>query len=241
MSIEQRKVWQVIQYIDNINSGSETATQHDKAIAPPHTEEEDSFNHLIEETDQDEEEIDEEEDEDIISYESESSNFGLSTLMESPAAIPRPSMVLDLATGNNGTKIGSHELQMAPQQQNHPHVQMSPRLVYVKLGDSTDHVITVNRPMVEDLSRILSANAMVNMATGAAPEQQPKNTSTTTTNDEELTSLTWLQDKNLIQGKCVVFGSQANRLLPVIWVHSLTGLTHFPTHLYLPLSLGCRN
>lgn len=226
MSIEPRKVWQVIRYVDNINGG-EPATQqqpHVQTIAAPplpldshHEEEEedgydeeedeDSYNHLIEEDD---------EDEDIISYDSESSFSrpqSPTMLMDSSsvAGITRP-MVLDLATGhtttissNNNNNSHHHE----PQQQQH-HLQVSssssPRLVYVKLGDAStagDHVITVNRPMVEDhLSRMLSANTMVNMSNGGELHGTSNTAGAPTgATDEELTSLTWLQDKNLIQGE----------------------------------------
>lgn len=220
MSIEPRKVWQVIRYVDNINGG-EPATQqqpHVQTIAEPplpldsHEEEEedgydeeedeDSYNHLIEE------------DEDIISYDSESSYSrpqSPTMLMESSVAgITRP-MVLDLATGHT-TTISSNSINNSHhhelQQQHHLQVSSasSPRLVYVKLGDASsagDHVITVNRPMVEDhLSRMLSANTMLNMSNGGELHGTSSTAGAPTgATDEELTSLTWLQDKNLIQGE----------------------------------------
>lgn len=259
MSIEPRKVWQVIRYVDNINSGEPSATQqqqHVQAIAEPpssssllgdsHEEEEeeedgyeeedfeeDSYNHLIEEADgddlerdEDEEEDDDEDDEDIISYDSESSfsRAHSPAPMESSTTVTRP-MVLDLATGHTTISSSHHHELRADRHHHQLQVTSVPRLVYVKLGggggDSStagDHVTTVDRPMVDDLSRMLSANAMVHMAAGAgepghhqlnittsphAGAQPPPPQTTTTTGgatDEELTSLTWLQDKNLIQG-----------------------------------------
>lgn len=190
MSVEPRKVWQVIRYIDNVNSDESTQQQqeHVNTISPvghhDEEDEDDSYTHLIEE-------------QDIISYDSESSTSA--QLMESPTAtITRPA-VLDLASIKH--EVRSDQLQV------------SPRLVYVKLGDSSDHVITVNRPMVEDLSRLLGAsNRYVTesgedkaIPTGVLVNGNGASAETTTTtisvNDEELTSLTWLQDKNLIQGE----------------------------------------
>lgn len=215
MSIEQRKVWQVIHKIENL-AGGETATQHVKTISPHLHEDgeyfdevEDSYNQLIEEEDDEPEE-----EEDIISYDSESSN--LDTPMEPTATLLRPPIVLDLATTNHSSNGGVLHSQAPPTHQIHlpqQHIQVSPRLVYVKLGDPSDHVIAaVNRPMADDLSRMLTnANTVVNMTNteqnhGTTIAARAPNTTTTTTNastgnDEELTSLTWLQDKNLIQGK----------------------------------------
>lgn len=247
MSIEQSKVWQVIRYIDNINSSGESATQHVKTIAPHHEdgdfdEEEDSYNHLIEEDDDDEEE--EEEDEDFISYDSESSTSAPSTLMDSSTAIiGRPPMMLDLGmAGSHDVRPEhshlnhSHQHQMAQQ-----HLQGSPRLVYVKLGDSPDHVITVNRPMGEELGRMLTSNGtVVNMTSTATVPEHLNITSTTTANDEELTSLTWLQDKNLIQG-----GWRSKLPFTVSWVIFLQALrsNHLTHILDSPIRVlsHCRN
>lgn len=192
MSVEPRKVWQVIRYIDNINSDESTQQQEHVNIISPvghHEEEdeEDSYTDLIEE-------------QDIISYDSESSTSA--QLMESPTATVTRPAVLDLASAKHDVR---------PDQ-----LQVSPRLVYVKLGDSSDHVITVNRPTVEDLSRLLVASnryvteggeektiptgVSVN-GNGASVETNNTITTTISVNDEELTSLTWLQDKNLIQGE----------------------------------------
>lgn len=179
MSVEPQKVWQVIRYIDNIN-GDDT-TQHVKTSVDDE-DEDDSYNHLIEE-------------QDIISYDSESSTSA--QLMEAPTAtITRPA-VLDLATKRTTDQP----------------LQLSPRLVYVKLGDSSsDHVITTNRPTVDDLNRILGHTTRYiaeaeDKSTNGAPghPSDPSKAATpsiSSANDEELTSLTWLQDKNLIQGEC---------------------------------------
>lgn len=214
MSIEPRKVWQVIRYIDNINHDDESSTittQHVKTAGThpqqSHDDEEDdedSYNHLIEE-------------QDIISYDSESSSSA--QLMDSPTVTRPPSAAaLDLAASTSTplqTRVLSangHDMRQEP-------IQVpAPRLVYVKLGDPADHVITVNRPMVDDLNRMLVGNRFgpessggngvcddktsggaVNMSTGSG-EPMSGTTTTPAANDEELTSLTWLQDKNLIQG-----------------------------------------
>lgn len=234
MSIEPRKVWQVIRYIDNIHGGEAAAAKQaettDKKYGktiPSDPDEEEHLHHQVEEEEEHPEEdvdfeddedsynhlIEEEDEEDIISYDSESSSPSRQ-LMESPTAFQRPPMVLDLATNGNSNS-GHHDHQVGL-------LQVPPRLVYVKLGgdSSENHVIKVNRPMAEDLSRMLSSNAaaaaaLVSSAGGLVatlPEQfnitsstsssNSQKSSTTGTNDEELTSLTWLQDKNLIHGKC---------------------------------------